>query len=253
MKLTKICLQCQAEFTGRSDKIYCSSRCKDDAFREGKTRSVVSTSNSVVEPDTAPFLQPSPLVRTRHVGSDRDDTKAAKIQLEMRRLQLEHEKQLRQMDLDEENRRRDHERTLAQINAQTVQKESEIQKLTKQVDEMTWKLMPALQEWSHFSVGIRRKYKALVDAAFHYLTRPISEKDCYCWLTEYSRYLGEVDEFIKRNAVPSSQKEPFGRLAELSQVITLTRYTALLADYDEENTVLIVEGTLRQYLIQACV
>ncbi|XWW47046.1 hypothetical protein JYG30_06250 [Fibrella sp. USSR17] len=191
--------------------------------------------------------------RHRRVGSDRGDAKAAKIQLEMRRLELEHTQQLRQMEMDEENRRREHERALAQINAQTTQKESEIQKLTKQVDELTWKAMPALKEWSHFSVGIRRKYKALVDAAFHYSTRPISEYDCDCWLTDYRLYLREVDEFIKRNEVPVSQKEPFARLAELSHELTFRRITAQIADYDDEETVLTIDATLRQYLIQACV
>ena len=253
MKSTKICLQCEEEFAGRSNQIYCSGRCKAEAFREGKTRSILPKSNSAVVPNTAVRLPESPSARTRHVGSDRGDAKAAKIQLEMRRLDLAHAQELRQIELDEENRRREHERALAQINAQTTQKESEIQKLTKQVDELTWKAMPALKEWSHFSVGIRRKYKALVDAAFHYLTRPISEHDCSYWLTEYRLYLREVEEFMKRNAVPVSQKKPFTRLAELSQELTFRRIAAQIADYDDDETVLTIDATLQQYLIQACV
>lgn len=168
MKIAKICSQCSANFIGRSNQLYCSAPCKIKAFRAGQTHKMAE---AVVEMNeltthTAATKQPPRIPRP---SAD----KSHKVELEIRRLELEHERTLRQMEMDEAKQGREHEHALAKLNAETVQRNDsavqqneEIQKLTKQVSELTWKATPPLDEWIHYPVGIRRKYQALVQAAF---------------------------------------------------------------------------------------
>lgn len=248
MKTTKMCPQCNVAFGGRSNQLYCSDRCKVEAFRAGKTHKskedVIEVSESL-KPAVV-TNQPSRVLRSATDVSYKEG-------LKIRRLELEHDRQMRQMELNEEERRRTHERSLAQLTTEAVHLNTEVQKLTKQVNDLTWKAASPLDDWIRYPVGIRRKYQALVQAAFVAVVQSVDSNGCDQWLIEYRAYTNAVQDLIKHNNIPSSQTNAFVWLEELSKKIDAHRFRYIWTEDDDEKLTLDIPNELRQRLTQACI
>ena len=254
MKIEKMCPQCSTNFIGRSNQLYCSDPCKIKAFRAGQTHKLTE---AVVEINEMPthVTAGKQSLRVQRPSTD----KTYKVELEIRRLELEHERKIRQMEIDKVERGREHERALAKLNAETINRHdnavhqnNEIQKLTKQVSDLKWQAKPPLDDWIAYPIGIRLKYKALVQAAFTGTVQSVDNDAWYQWLVDYKAYINAVQDLINHNDIPSSKTNAFVYLEELSKKIDLYRLRHLWAESDEELT-LDIHNELRERLIQACI
>lgn len=142
---------------GQSKRLYCSDRCKVEALRAGKTNLLSDEGIPVGE-------SPLPAIGTKQVpkhalSSTRITTdKSSNIDLKIRRIELEHAYWLKQVELDEAERVRAHEQALTRMRADESSREAKLQALTQQVNEFQQKAILPLDEWTHFPVGIRRRY-----------------------------------------------------------------------------------------------
>lgn len=97
MNNTKNCPQCDSPFTGRSDKIYCSLRCKSSAFNAGDVQS--PTTYQSVSSDRLP-VRPTKRAAT---------TAVSKRDVDLLKLEFEHKERLKQIEYAEAQRDRNHE------------------------------------------------------------------------------------------------------------------------------------------------
>ncbi len=97
MDTIKQCPQCNSPFTGRSDKIYCSMRCKSAAFNASDLQSP-TTLQSILS-DRQPV---KPVKRTAASGVSKHD-------VDLIKLEFEHKERLKQIDYAEAERDRNHE------------------------------------------------------------------------------------------------------------------------------------------------
>ncbi len=97
MNNTKQCPQCSSPFTGRSDKIYCSLRCKSAAFNASDVQP--STTFQSVLSDRLP-VRPTKRAAAPAV-SKRD--------VDLLKLEFEHKERLKQIEYAEAERDRNHE------------------------------------------------------------------------------------------------------------------------------------------------
>ena len=72
---------------------------------------------------------------------------SSKVELDLRRLEFEHARQMKLMDLEEAERLRRHEQDLARIETDEIGREAQLQKLTKEVAELEQKATLPLDEW----------------------------------------------------------------------------------------------------------
>ena len=246
MKIPKICPQCNANFPGRSNQLYCTDRCKVEAFREGKTRKadVISIDGSDSLVANLPSRRSQSLARAT-------TNKSTKSDLEIRRLELAHDRELRQMDLDEKEQCRKHEMSLAQLKTDGESKDVQLLKLTKKITELEWKTMPPLDEWTHFSTGIRRQYQALARAVLEAVDKPMYGIVCSQWLDEYRPFNCTVQDLMARNNLPDQVNKPFIWLADLAKQIDSHQHAKYWSE-GEQDLVLNLSHELRLRLTQAC-
>lgn len=250
MKIAKNCAHCKLNFTGRSNQLYCCDSCKIKAFQEGKTRNINQTKTEVSDrPTPATVLnQPS------RVAPASSQKKSSKVDLDIRRIELEYERQLRQMDIDERERQRVHEQTLACIASEEKNQSNQLRKPTQPIDEEPQQSVARLAIWIHFPVGIRRQYKALVRAALNAAKEPMYSSTCKQWLDAYKPYSRVVDNLIDQNELAQQTNTPFVWLEMLADQIEAHRFVEFLAvEDDEQEYMLVLSPELHQHLMLACV
>lgn len=251
MKITKKCPQCGTGFTGRSNQKYCSDRCKVDAFRQAKAlnlhqpTTIDSVDEIALEPLTSRPSSPSPpLPPPRPNSASNRDTVA------LRRLNTAHEQELKKLDMEEAGRCRAHELEMARLKASQESPARQGDPPTKRISQPT-SLSP-LTEWTHFSLGIRRQYQALINAGLKATEDPFYQAACRKWLVEgYQPFNAAVEAFIAHQKIPIGATKPFVWLADLAQLIQ--EHGDRNHSVEEEATWrLRIDPYLHQQLLQAC-
>jgi hypothetical protein len=124
MKSTSQCPICKAHFPYRSNKIYCSTQCKNEAFRQGTVK------QTDLDLSTDPII--TRLTSAR--GASSDKTSDARTLLKLRRLEFEHQRFLAQLQSEENERNR-------LLEAKKLETEmGKYQQLQGKVDELRKKL-----------------------------------------------------------------------------------------------------------------
>ena len=216
------------------------------AFKEGKTRKLNLTSPDVRECSTPATI----LNQTSRVPLPSSQKKSSKVDLDIRRLELEHERQLRQMDLDDRERHRVHEQALARITSDEKNQLDQPKNPPHQTDEERQQPVAPFAVWVYFPVGIRRQYQALVRAALNAEKAPMYSSDCEQWIEAYKTYNCVVQEFILQRDLPFITAQPFEWLQKLADKIDSHRHVHYWSD-DDQDFMLVVLPELQRQLMKA--
>ena len=250
MKTTKKCPQCNQDFVGQSKRLYCSDRCKVEAFRAGKTRPVGDILTAV-QTLPVPFISVSEPSKQPRSMSRTYAGQSSKVELDIRRLEFDHARQMKLMDLEEAERLRRHEQDLARIKADEIGREAQLQRLTQQVAELSQKAILPLDEWSYYPLGIKRQYQAFVQAAFEAEEKGTSSVFYQEWVDEYGLYKQAVQALITGNGIPVLAHKPFMWLTELAHYLEQCRRSLGQAG-EQQRSLPILSPALRHQLTRAC-
>ena len=266
MNTTKKCPQCNKNFEGQQKRLYCSNRCKVEACRAGKTRQAAESADETATLPT-PSVPIQPPSKQPRLPDRPPIPRLSKLDLDAQRTAFDRTRQLKQMDQNEEERRRKHELTLARIQAggsgqaakvqqlakqvADLQQELEVQRLAKPVDDVEPPVSLPLEEWSHFPLGIRRQYQALVRAALQAEKEPMPASFCQQWLVEYGAYDQAVQEFIEQRDIPTQMHTPFIWLVGLAQQLEAHK-RANDRSANGQGSVFMLPLAVRQQLTEAC-
>lgn len=97
MKNTKECPECGTTFEGRSNKVYCSDKCKITAFRNAQSQDLEP------EEEEINFLEKPKKI------SSKESPSYMTLQLELRKLELAHAREMAEMELREKEKERQYE------------------------------------------------------------------------------------------------------------------------------------------------
>ena len=254
MKTSKQCPSCGTRFDGRSNQLYCSNRCKMAAFQAHKTQTAEAPG------PTAPIAaMPPPVLPTRSgfnprpspADSTRPESAATKESVALRRLELKHAQRLRELEMEEVALRHAHELTMARLPLAPVVSSGRGEPRPKPVRDTPPLPLSPLGEWSHFPLGFRRRYQALVKAFFEAAEAPMSPPACREWLAAYGPFQGAIEGLLAQQPVVLRATKPFIWLGDLAEQIDAHRKRGEWAD--TESALLVrIEPTLRQQLVQAC-
>lgn len=98
MNLIRECPECGEPVTGRTDKVYCSTRCKSDANKINVDKSQLSA---------LLISEPSPRRSVDKVKQPAAST-VSKYELQLRKMECDHQERLKKMEFDERERDRNH-------------------------------------------------------------------------------------------------------------------------------------------------
>ena len=132
MPNTKKCPHCGNTFEGRANKIYCSNKCKMAAFQQDKAQDAPPK----VEVSGTPLLTGNPLsnFRTKDKPQTENKEQILKLQIELRKLELAHQKEIALLQAQDRERERNFELKKMQLTFEQEKKElqNEIEGLQKQ-------------------------------------------------------------------------------------------------------------------------
>ena len=132
MNHTKKCPHCGNTFEGRANKIYCSNKCKMAAFQQDKAQDAPPKT----EFSGTPLLTGNPLPHFRPKDKPQTENKEQilKLQIELRKLELAHQKEIALLQAQDRERERNFELKKMQLTFEQEKKElqNEIEGLQKQ-------------------------------------------------------------------------------------------------------------------------
>jgi hypothetical protein len=94
METTKKCPQCDQRFIGRANRIYCSEKCKMNAFKASTSRT-----GGDLPSGTHPLPSHNLTPTTHHSVSFSEES--LRLQVELRRLELEYAQRMKQFEAEE--------------------------------------------------------------------------------------------------------------------------------------------------------
>lgn len=113
METIKQCPQCGIQFQGRSNKRYCSDKCKLSAFKDAKTLPPQSQNlPTIVSMPTIPKNQSNLKLKnepTIMLTNERNEADVLRLQIELRKMELTHEIRLAEMAGSENDKQRNFE------------------------------------------------------------------------------------------------------------------------------------------------
>jgi hypothetical protein len=131
MSNTKKCPHCGNTFEGRANKIYCSNKCKMAAFQQDKAQDAppkVEVSEPLLMGNPLPHFRPKDKPQTEN------KEQILKLEIELRRLELAHQKEIALLQAQDRERERNFELKKMQLTFEQEKKElqNEIASLQKQ-------------------------------------------------------------------------------------------------------------------------
>ncbi len=125
MKNTSQCPQCGSNFPYRSNKKYCSSKCKGEAFKQGKAEQGPPGS---IHPPSTPELNLTTSARSGVKTTD------ARSLARIKKMELEHQLHLARLQAEERQRDREHE--LKKLHTQKEEQEAKLKAARLQLERL---------------------------------------------------------------------------------------------------------------------
>ena len=200
--------------------MYCSDRCKVDAFRQAKALNLHHTTPT--HPVDKVALEPSP---SRPISSSpplpppRPNSASNRDTVALRRVDTAHEQKLKELDMEEAARCRVHELEMARLKASQQSPTHREEPPTDPLSQNQPTPLFPLTEWTHFPLGIRRQYQALISAVLKAAEQPLYQSACRKWLEGYQPFNAAVEAMIAHQKIPIGATKPFVWLADLAQQI----------------------------------
>lgn len=230
MKNTKECPECGTTFEGRSNKVYCSDKCKITAFRNAQSQDLEP------EEEEINFLEKPKKISSKESPSDMT------LQLELRKLELAHAREMAEMELREKEKERQFEMDKIRFQHENEKKElqnqiSLLKHQTPQYHEEEYEQEDELEEEEveliYLPKGMKKYHKKLVKQFLSWEDEMLTLSLIKEYQAEVVSLIDDIAEYIEDNEIDRDKVVGYKDLRKINLSLTQMKERIALKGFFE--------------------